>query len=125
MSEDTETDAAPISTTVPVQHRRVIVMERKSGKKKKRKYSSDAARRVDRIHRGSADAVVRIADGLSEGAHTYRKKSKKSARKKRDGRVRDALVNWTAAFADAGATISKAPNDFAKQANRGRWRVLS
>ena len=124
MSENEKTVTAPAATVVINPQRRVIVLKRKSGKKRRRRYSSDAAERLDRWHRGSTDAVVRIYDGLAEGAHTYRKKSKKSAKKKRDGRVRDALVNWTAAIADSGATISKAPNDFAKRVNRNRWRVL-
>lgn len=120
MAQANTTEVEPETTAILVRQPRVIVLERKS-KKKKRKHSSDAAKRLDRIHSGGADAVVRIYDGLLDGAKTYRKKSRKSAKKKRDGRVRDALLNWTAAFADAGSTISKAPNDFAKKAKIRRW----
>lgn len=89
---------------------RIIVRNRKK-KRKKRRYSSQALKNLQRKLTGMLKVSDRMADAISRGVSKFRRRSRKSARKKRDGLLRDLPRN---AASGLGATIrasSKIPRD--------------
>jgi len=87
--------------------------------KKKRKYSR-GLRASQEMERGVANAVATFSDALAETFGTYKKRSRSSSFKKRDGSVRDAVKNWTKATSEGMKKASDAPYDFVKTINRGK-----
>ena len=92
------------------------------GKKKKgrgkRKYSSIYMRDSARTERAVSKASWRVTDAVAIGIDKYRKDSDKSARKRRDGAIKDFPKNLAKA---AGKTVRKASwigNDVAKALRR-------
>jgi len=69
-----------------------IVFER-SRKKKKRGRKSSSLRDVHRMERHLSKAMHRSSIAVEEGMATYRKASKKSARKSKDGAIVYLLPN--------------------------------
>ena len=101
----------------------VIVLKRVKRKKKKRRYSK-GLKDIQRLERGASRAGVRLGDAAAAGFSTYRKRSNKSARRKRDGAVRDAVRNWTRALDKTLSKSSKAPYDVVKRVKTKRlWKV--
>jgi hypothetical protein len=90
---------------------RPIVMKTK--KKKKRRYSRGlrdvqvAGRRMTRVSSRTARAVVK-------GMNAFRKASDKSARRKRDGVIRDFGLNAAKGMTRSLRASSRIPLDFAK-----------
>jgi Family of unknown function (DUF6312) len=110
----TEPDAGPPPKhTEPYQ----FVMDVK--KKKKRRYTK-GLRAVQQIERGLARSLDVFAEGVARTFSEYRKRSGKSARKKKDGALRDGIENWTKAIGKGISASSKAPYDFVKTVNSGR-----
>ena len=67
------------------------------------------------IHQKGTDRFA-----LAETFGTYKKRSRSSSFKKRDGAVRDAVKNWTKATSEGMKKASDAPYDFVKTINRGK-----
>lgn len=111
-NKQTEPDAGP-----PVHEFHQMVVEVK--KKKKRKYSK-GLKAVQRIERGMARSLDVLAEGFARTFSEYKKRSGRSARKKKDGALRDGLENWTKAMSKGLSVSSKAPYDFVKTVNSGR-----
>lgn len=101
----------------------VVLKARKSGKKKKRKYTR-GLKDLQRWERGGVRASNRLVDAVASGLTDYRKRSNRSARKKRDGAVRDALDNLGRAAGKTLRRSSKAPFDLLRRASLSgvRWR---
>jgi len=80
----------------------------KTKKKKKYKYSR-GLKDLQRSSRGVAKVSSRLARSVVKGMDAYRKASDKSARKKRDGAIRDFPLNIAKVCAHRAAcpTISR------------------
>ncbi len=94
------------------------------GKRKKRKYSK-GLKEVQQFGRSMSKASTRVARALAKGMATYRKRSDKSASKKRDGALRDLSVNLAEGLGKSMRILSGVPSDLAKAMNgpRARKRV--
>lgn len=88
-------------------------------KKKKRKYSR-GMRSGQEIERGLSRAASALGDAVSSTFGTYKKRSKKSAVKKRDGAVKDAIKNWTKAASKGLKEATDAPYQMVKAVNSNK-----
>ena len=98
-----------------------VVVERTKKKKKKKKYSK-GTKDVQRMERRASKASQRLARAVADGMSTYRKKSSKSARKKRDGAVVDFIPNAAEGLGKSVRVASRVPADLAKAVNTKRVR---
>lgn len=78
--------------------------------KKGRKYSN-GAKRVQVLERGVSNGGQRLALAVEIGLTNWNRRRNKSAKKRRDGAVRDALQNATFAAGRALREASWAPSD--------------
>ncbi len=85
----------------------------KSKKKKKMKYSR-GLRDLQTVGRRLTKVSERLARANAAGIETYRKASDKSARKKRDGAMRDFGVNAAKGMSKSLRKSSRVPVDIAK-----------
>ncbi len=96
----------------------------KTKKKKKYKYSR-GLRDIQRSSRGVAKVSLRLARSVIKGMDAYRKASDKSARKKRDGAIRDFGLNIAKGLGKSLRVSSRAPYDLARAMDqRGSRRLL-
>jgi hypothetical protein len=84
-----------------------------AGKPKKRKYSR-TLRDVQTLETGVSKALHRLVRSTEVGIRTWRKSMKKSALKKRDGAVRDAIENYAKALSRQVGIASRAPLDIVR-----------
>jgi hypothetical protein len=124
MTESTDRTAVSPQAAITLRNAgQPIVLEYKSRKKKKRRYSrglGDFQRvegRLSRVNR-------RIAKAMAEGASTYEKERKKSARKKKDGAIRDFVPNLGEAMSASLREASSVPVDVANAINTKSARRL-
>lgn len=101
---------------------RPIVIKSK-GKKKKRRYSR-GLEDVQRSGRGITKVSSRILRSVAKGMDEFRKASDKSAYKKRDGAIRDLVVNMGKATSKSLRVSSRVPLDLAKAMNRRSGRRI-
>ena len=113
-NRQTELDAGP-PPQHPLPHQFVVEVK----KKKKRRYTK-GLRAVQQIERGIARSLDVFAEGVARTFSEYRKRSGKSARKRKDGALRNGIENWTKAMSKGISASSKAPYDFVKTVNSGR-----
>src|SRR5689334_11263432 len=114
MTDEEQNSAQPGPFVQLLTSRRPIVIGGK--KRKKRKYS-----------RGLKDlqewgrAMARVSDGVArsawKGTRAYRKASNKSARKKRDGAIRDYNLNVAKGISKSLRSSSSLPYDLARALN--------
>ena len=90
-----------------------IVLKLKKKKKKKRRYSRDL-KDVQQRARRLSKARLKMRKAAVKGTVAFRKRSKKSAKKKRDGAVRDFLPNAGWAVSRTMRSASGVPYDVAK-----------
>src|SRR6185295_13440387 len=88
-----------------------------SQKRKKRKYSR-GLKEAQRFERGLSKATERIAKAVFRGMSTYRRRGDKSARRSRDGAIKDAIENFARAAERSLRTASRAPLDLVRSASR-------
>jgi hypothetical protein len=98
----------------------VYTIDYKKGKRKKRRYSS-GLKEVQKAELGLVKASQRLSRAAERGLRTYRKRRDKSARKRKDGAIRDALENWSRGLGRAMRVGSDAPYDFAREVNTGKF----
>ena len=93
-------------------------------RRKKRKYSK-GLKEIQQFGRSMNKASGRVARAVAKGMATYRKRSDKSARKKRDGALRDLSVNLAEGLGKTVRILSGVPTDLANAMNgrRARKRV--
>jgi hypothetical protein len=99
----------------------VVESERK---KKPRKYSAGLGLPGE-LERGASRALHRLAQSVEVGLDTWRKESDRSARRRRDGALRDASENAAEAVARAVRVAGRAPVDAAKTLPRLKLRKVS
>jgi hypothetical protein len=90
------------------------------GKKKKKRRESKRFERASAVERGLTKASHRIARAVSIGVDTWARKRSRSANKKRDGAIRDALINSTFATTRMLREVSWAPSDYYAATGRKR-----
>ena len=125
---------APTDTGWSVKHTEnaIIFSPAKDKKKKKRRYSR-GLRSIQKVDRAMSRATFRVAKAVAKGIGNYRKKSDKSARKKKDGAVRDFLVNSSSGLSRTLETLAPVPRDLARGLNtkfsrrlvRGQISIIS
>jgi X-X-X-Leu-X-X-Gly heptad repeat protein len=106
----------------PVIRRPIVYKRRKSGGRK-RKYSR-GMKDPQKLERGFVGAVERLARGVTDGLSEYRKERNRSARRKRDGAIRDAVRNVSRGLRDGLTTAAKAPTDFSRHVTTKRLTRL-
>jgi len=87
--------------------------------KAKRKYSK-RMRSGQEIERGLSKAASSLGDAVAATFNTYKKRSRASSFKKRDGAVKDALKNWTKAYSKGMKEASDAPYQLVKAVNTSK-----
>jgi hypothetical protein len=78
--------------------------------KKKKKYSTNR-RTVQELEVGVTDSVRRLSKAVKDGLDTYIEERDKSARKKKDGAIRDLLRNQSKAMRKGLSIAAEAPAD--------------
>ena len=126
MSEKMETQENPVQSVLPQAGKtKPIVLTLKNKKKSKRRYSRDLEE-IQRMERHLTRSTYRMAKAAEEGISYYRKLNRKSAKKKRDGVIRDFVPNTGLAMSRAMREASPIPYDFARaldtKQNRQRLR---
>jgi hypothetical protein len=97
----------------------LVVTQEIKTKKKKRRYTK-GLRAIQHIERGVARSLDVMAEGFARVFSEYKKQSDKSARKKKDGALRDGIENWTKAMGKGMGISGKAPYKFVRTVSRGR-----
>jgi len=85
--------------------------------KKKRKYSR-GLRDLQKSGRAMSKASSRVSRAVAKGIDAYRKASDKSARKRRDGALRDVGVNVAKGLSRTLRGVSRTPVSLAKALNQ-------
>ena len=116
MAQESEQQTAATAEPLAVP----IVVER-TKKKKKKKYSK-GTKDIQRMERRASKASQRLARAVADGLPAYRKKSNKSARKKRDGAVVEFIPNAAEGLSKSMRVASRVPADLAKAVNTKRVR---
>lgn len=111
MIENPETNGAPANAD-PANAIAVVRFEDKK-KKKKKKYSSRRAKRAAKVQDGQVKGLHRVVRAAEGGVGEWRKQRDRSARKHRDGAVRDGLKNRAQAVGKFLRKASRAPADVA------------
>lgn len=126
MTETTATDEAPSTHEVEnLRESAPIVLEYKAKKKKKKKRYSRGARDLQEMEGQMSKVAKRITRAMAEGTATYDKERNRSARKKRDGAVRDLIPNLGEALSVTADELSGLPSDVAKiMDTKGSRRIL-
>ena len=96
----------------------VVEVERK---RRKRRYTR-GVRDVQTTNRGFVKASRRLVRAVARGMSTYLKESDKSARKKRDGAMRDFNLNVADAIGSSLRQASGITADLARSLNTRGWR---
>jgi hypothetical protein len=86
--------------------------------RRKRKYSRGLGA-VQHIERGVAQGLETLSESIAKVFSEYSTRSDKSARKKKDGALRDGIENITVALSKGLRVAGKAPYKFVKGVNRG------
>jgi len=116
----TEPVAAPVSSPRPpvILHQSIRVKTVKTGKKKKSRYSFGLGT-IQHLERGVTRSLETATKGVARTFSEYSDRSNKSARKKRDGALRDGIENWTKALSKGMRIAGEAPFDFVKNLSSG------
>jgi hypothetical protein len=92
-------------------------------RRKKRKVSRDLGA-VEEAERAASKAAHRVARAVEKGVAAYREERDRSARKKRDGALRDLAANAAHGVAETLREASKAPADLAGALDSRQVRKL-
>ncbi len=92
----------------------VHVVEKKKRKKKRRRKVSRELRDLEQLERHLGRAAQRAARAVADGLDAYRLRRRRSARRKRDGALRDLPRNAAEGMAETLRTASRVPVDLAR-----------
>jgi hypothetical protein len=106
-------------TTVVVGDTAVVEVKEKKRRKKK-KYSSKSARDFQQAGNAFSKGAFRLANAVAVGLDTFHRSQNRSAKKKRDGMLKDGMLNTAKGFRDAGQEAARAPYDIYNRVNV--WR---
>ena len=100
----------------------VIVIKAAKKKRGKKRYTR-GSKDLQRLEYGLSKSSYRVADAVAEGIRTFYRRSDRSARRKKDGLVRDSLRNSARGLGDALREGSRAPYELARKVStRKVWR---
>jgi len=123
--ESTDTAPAPPPTAEPGYWAlpRPIVYEYRRGGGRKR--YSRGAKSPQLFERDFSRSLERVADAVADGLGRYRSRRNSSARRKKDGAVKDFVRNVGRGMEKAMRTGAKAPSDLTRRMTMKRMRKLS
>jgi hypothetical protein len=116
----TEVDRGGATETRAVVFQSPVVV--RYGKKKRKKGSSQTARRLDDFERNLSKAARRISKGVKNGVDEYIDNRKRSERRRRDGAIVDFCENTSKGVARAISESSSVLTDFVRPWNSKRLR---
>lgn len=99
-----------------------VVIKIGKGKKKKKRGSSKAARRLESYEKHLSRAARRVSRGVRNGVDTYIDNRNRSERKRRDGAIVDLCQNLAKGTARAISESSPILTDYARALNTKRCR---
>lgn len=106
-------DDAVLST--PVYFKRQKAKGR--GKRKKKKYTR-GTKGLQRLFLGATRAAYRTTNSVTKGLNTFVRRSKRSARKRKDGLIRDSLRNASRGFNSGVKEAGRAPGEVTRKIGR-------
>ena len=112
---DNATDDTAVVLTAPL----VIKL---GGKKKRKKGSSKAAKRLEYYEKRLAKSARRVSRGVKNGVDTYIDNRNRSERRRRDGALLDLCENTAKGVAKAISESSPVLTDFTKALNTKKMR---
>ena len=99
-----------------------IVLRRRKKKKRKKRYTS-GLKDIQRLSHGVMESSEQVFKGGRDTLRTFRKRSDKSARKRRDGALKDLPENFGRALQDGMEASARAPYELLRQVSTKRaWR---
>lgn len=117
-----ETAAQSEPAPVPILLGRPIVLRRRKKKKRKKRYTR-GLKDVQRLTHGVLESSEQLYKGGRDTVRTLRKRSDKSARRRRDGALKDLPENLGRALQDGVEASARAPYELLRQVNGKRaWR---
>jgi len=116
------TTVSPATETVVIE--RPIVYERKRGGKGRKRRYSKGLKDPQKCEVDATRALNRVADAVADGVSEYRSERNKSARRKRDGAIKDAVRNLGRGLSEALDTGARAPSDLTRRATTKRLSRL-
>jgi hypothetical protein len=96
---------------------RPLVLEYKSKKKRKKRRYSDGLEDVQELEAAISRASRQITRAVAKGTDRYEKARKKSARKKKDGAIRDFIPNLGEALSESLREASDIPAEVSDSLN--------
>jgi hypothetical protein len=93
----------------------VLVVETRKKRRRSRKLKDSQD-----LHRGFSKASTRVSRAVAQGLDEYLRRSDKSAEKKKDGALRDLMVNLSRGLSKAIRKSSDAPVDITRTMNSKR-----
>lgn len=109
--------AADVARRIPVVCNQVVLFKVKGKKGRKKKKYTRGLKDFQRVAHGITDSSERLSRALSRGVIRYRKVQNKSARRKRDGGIKDYFDNVSKATGTSLRIASRAPYDFVRRVN--------
>lgn len=117
MTEKKEELENTVQSTMPKTERtKPILLSLKKKKKARRRYSK-GLEEIQRMERHLTRSTHRMARATEKGISYYQKLNRRSARKKRDGVIRDFVPNSGLAMSRAMREASPIPYDIARAMN--------
>lgn len=119
----TSSEAAVGQPSRPVQYvltTPIVYDFKRRGGRGKKKYSR-GLKDIQRLEDGLSQAARRLGRATERGLDTYRTRRNKSARRKKDGPIRDGLENVSIGFGRALRVASDAPYDVARKVNSKKF----
>jgi hypothetical protein len=102
---------------------RVMKLEKVRTSRTKR--YSRGTKDFQRLALGLSKAAYRSTNSVAKALRTFADDSNRSARRRRDGIIRDALRNASNAFSDGVTELGKAPGEVARRVSSRRvWRTV-
>ena len=98
----------------------LVVYDYRKKKKNRKKYSK-GLKTIQRTEDGLTLAGRRFGDALESGFRSYRKRRNKSARRRKDGPIRDIVRNTAGGVSQFFSVGSDIPYDVAKKVNNRRF----
>jgi hypothetical protein len=98
----------------------LVVYDYRKKKKRGKKYSK-GLKTIQRTEDGLTLAGRRLGDAVESGFRSYRKRRNKSARRRKDGPIRDIVRNTAGGLSQFFSVGSDIPYDVAKKVNNRRF----
>jgi hypothetical protein len=114
MATATTKDKSTESVKDATHHAEVAAIE----PRKRRRYSRGLGP-VQSLGRGVAHTMETLSESVAKIFSEYSTRSDRSARRKKDGALRDGIENFTVALSKGMRIAGKAPYRFVKNVNRG------